>query len=147
MPSGGLSERDDLVDEVRPEADVLDAHHRDGVVEMVDPARERRRLGIDEEPDRHHPEHAAALGERLELPVGEVPGVVEDGAAARMREGEGDPFVDDVAPGLLGRMRQVKDDPELREPADERAAAVAQSLLGRLDAAGELVRMVPAQAR
>src|SRR5437870_11570126 len=41
-------DRDDLVDEVRPEADVVDAHHGDGMVHVIDPAREGRILRVDE---------------------------------------------------------------------------------------------------
>jgi hypothetical protein len=75
-----------LIDEVGPEPDVCDPHHRDGVIEMIEPVAQRRRLPVDDERDRHHPEHASALSERLQLPVGEVSWVIAHGAAARVRD-------------------------------------------------------------
>ena len=114
---------------------------------MVEPAGKGRRLGVDDERECHHPEHASALGERLELPVGEIPWMVVHRAAARVRDREGQLFLEHVAPGLLGGVRKVEDDAELAEAADERPPAIASALHRRLDAAGELVRVVPGQAR
>ena len=50
-------------------------------------------------------------------------------------------------PSLLGCVRKVEDDAEFAESADERSAPVGQSPRRRLDASGELVRVVPGQAR
>ena len=73
--------------------------------------------------------------------------MVVDCAAARVRHREGDPLVEDVAPGLVGCVCKVEDDPEFAEPADECSAPVGQSLRWRVDPSGELVRVVPGQTR
>ena len=126
---------------------MLDPHHRDGVVDVVEPAGERRRLRVDDERHRHHPEHAPAPREPLELPVREVPRMVDDGAAAGVRDREGDVRCQDVAPRLLGCVRQIEHDAELAEATDERLSPVGQPLRRRLDPTRELVRVVPRQAR
>jgi hypothetical protein len=73
--------------------------------------------------------------------------MVADCAAARVRHREGDPFLEDVVPGLLGCVRKVEDDAKFAEPADERSAPVGQSLRRCVDPSGELVRVVPGQTR
>ena len=50
-------------------------------------------------------------------------------------------------PGLRGCVRKVEDDVELAEPAHKRSAPVGQALRRRVDPSGELVRVVPGQAR
>ena len=60
---------------------------------------------------------------------------------------KGTVLVDDVAPGLLGRVREVENDAEFVEAADERSASAGQSLRRCLDSSGELVRVVPREAR
>jgi hypothetical protein len=52
----------DLIHEVGSEPDVLDPHYGNGVVEVVEPARKRRSLRLDDEGEAHHAEYAAALG-------------------------------------------------------------------------------------
>ncbi len=85
--------------------------------------------------------------EPLELPVREVPRMVDDGAAAGVRDREGDVRCQDVAPRLLGCVRQIEHDAELAEATDERLSPVGQPLRRRLDPTRELVREVPRQAR
>ena len=112
----------DLIDEVGSKTDMLDSHHSDRVVEVVDPAGESRRLAINDERERHHPEDASSLREPLELPVGEIPRVVADSAAPRVGHRKGALMFEDVMPGLLRGVRKVEDDAEFPEPANERAA-------------------------
>src|SRR5512133_997061 len=70
-----------------------------------------------------------------------------DGAAARVRNREGDLFFEHIAPGPLRRMGEVENDVELAETAKERSATVAQSPRRRVETSGELVRVVPGQTR
>jgi hypothetical protein len=73
--------------------------------------------------------------------------MVMDCSAARMRHREGNLLLEDVAPGLLGCVRKVEDDAELTEPAEECSASVRQALGRCVDPSGEVVRVVPGQAR
>src|SRR5205085_6855625 len=81
------------------------------------------------------------------LPVGEIPRMVMDCATARVSHREGGSFFEAVVPGLLGCVREVEDDAEFAEPTDERSALVGQSLRGRVDPTGELIRVVQGQTR
>jgi hypothetical protein len=100
---------------------VLDPHDRDGVIDVVDEALERGIVGIDDERERHDPEHAVAGSQRLQLPVAEVARSVEHRATARVAAQDGTLARDleQIAERLLGRVRQVEDHASRDEALDE----------------------------
>ena len=122
---------------------MLDPHHRDRVVEVVEQPVDRRPLVADDQRERHQPEHAALCGECPELVVGEVALDILHRATARMA-------ADDVTAGreqLVGRrrrrVRQVEHDAALHELVHERTTRVGEPLVGRVEAARGPGRAVP----
>ena len=100
-PEARLPRGNRIEDEIGPETDVLDPHHSDRMIDMIDPALERRCLRVDSKRERHHTEHAAARRDLLELPIGEVPSMVVDSATRRVSDRERQIFLHHVAPRLL----------------------------------------------
>jgi hypothetical protein len=111
------------LDPVAAQADALGAEHRDGMVEVVDDAVDRRPLGVDRQGMQHQAEDAVALRERTQLLVREVARGLVDGAAARVRDADAalvalEALVEEPRRGV----REVEDHAQLGEAAEQRPA-------------------------
>ena len=141
-----LPDRRDLVDEVGSEADVFDSHHLDRVVEVVEPARERRRVRIDDERERHHPENAPRSARPSSCQSARFRGWSRTRGSPRASPRRGPPRRGRRA--RSGRMHaQGRGRPRVRRTGGRALGPVGQSLRRRVDPSGELVRVVPGQTR